>query len=413
MKKNLLFIMLIILIILTGCTTKTIYNIELEDYTLKYINSLKQIACDNDGAYYLERDTRANWIIRYIDYENQKDMPLCSRLECEHKDSSCTAFIEYTGNMYDIRVVGEKLMLLSTSAEEDWINVKNDDALSKIEIMDKNGENKKTLVKFQPNQSLIGTMAYDEKNIYTMLTETNKAKDNRISIKTILISVDRENGQIQKLYDYDNKTPYMLGIYNNKILTYFDNINNLKGSYITEIDAVDVYKKEIDNIMTLNSQERLMVHNNRLFIINNKSGIYEVSPSSDEKKIIFDSSECDMFVVSDMIDHFAVCYEYFSIIDKSNIILVDLNTGEKRDFSLVYDLENNERGKEAPAIDLLFEKNDDILIRNSYQEDTMTVPLYNGEKGNVWPIKKYGYAFIEKEDLLKNEYKFEKVVRNN
>ena len=211
---------------------------------LHFYDSKQQIALVENGAYYMDRDKNANWIIKYIDFYNKTDIPLCGRAECTHDDESCTAFIRYKGSMYDIRIVNDKLMLLSTTAEEEWIKRYGDEAISRIQLIDLNGENRKTLISLNAGQSLKGTMVYDDKYIYTMINET--VKNDEIITSTSLVAININTGEKGEIIKFDKENPNIIGIYDNKIIIAYDKFEQIdtQYSYKTQIEAVDINEKK-------------------------------------------------------------------------------------------------------------------------------------------------------------------------
>ena len=162
-------------------------------------------------------------------------------------------------------------------------------------------------------------------------------------------------------------------------------------------------------------QESLVVKNNMFYLMDRDSGLYEINLLDGKRNSIYkmDKDAPKMFILENIVDEYAIFYEFDLTSDTMVIYKVNLKTNERTEFSLRLNTTAAIYRKNEPAISILDKIDNRYLVRNGYTDEIMEVPLPNGEKGNSYIISKYNYAFIEEDALWKNIANYDKIIRIN
>lgn len=147
--------------------------------------------------------------ILFTDYATNQKTYLCSRPECEHNKTDCQSYIDTTkGNIPGLIVVENRLLLVSPASINDSFN-------PKIEIMELDGSDRRTLREFDPSQNIgVGWYLYRDNEILFVMEETKRDGDLMIT----LVSIDLTNGKLTTvkdlgvdtwLYDGNGSTVYL------------------------------------------------------------------------------------------------------------------------------------------------------------------------------------------------------------
>jgi len=99
MKMKHLYIVFFMVLLLSfiGCGEKKVTLQNSEDDTQPYWNIYNQsVAAAEGGYYYLKDVTYPSFFtyIKYMDAQTRQTTLLCNKAECQHKDSSCNAFVD-------------------------------------------------------------------------------------------------------------------------------------------------------------------------------------------------------------------------------------------------------------------------------------------------------------------------------
>ena len=156
--------------------------------------------CGNEDGFYTIRNN--NMIdhedmsrnILYIDYATKKQVYLCAQPNCSHNNEACTSWLA-PGS-------GETILALS----EDKLVVLYVDVLPRIEIMDLNGANRKTLCNFGDGAA-IGYVAVFNGQYLVLPVERYVMDDiGQVSSANTLCAVDMETGEQTTVFTYVPET---------------------------------------------------------------------------------------------------------------------------------------------------------------------------------------------------------------
>ncbi|NLW77886.1 MAG: hypothetical protein GXY32_00545 [Ruminococcaceae bacterium] len=196
MKKLLIFVVLAACL-LTGCGTQPGGGADGSQTTsgsggggdvtprggpLVYAGNYAYLGTGTDaGFYFLKNVWNSNQLnITYVDYATQKHVYLCSNLSCAHNDDSCTSYVDANAGGASIMAVGDKLLVFY----QGMMGYEGTPAvLPRIDMMDLNGANRKTLIQLGEQESLDYSAMHDGENAYfvrsTLISETTESVDYR------------------------------------------------------------------------------------------------------------------------------------------------------------------------------------------------------------------------------------------
>ena len=144
LKKFVSICMMAAMICTVGCSggeeSREQVQYEYSDYEFDSNNAqyyMKSSAAAEDGYYYVANSpiyTKSNSFLYYFDMIKKNAMPLCTKLNCEHNDENCDAYLssdECVG--YDIWYYNKRIYMIERTAEKDI-----------LVSYDKTGRDKKT-----------------------------------------------------------------------------------------------------------------------------------------------------------------------------------------------------------------------------------------------------------------------------
>ena len=204
MKKRymMLSILCLLLFVFTSCSNEnskqsdsfgfSTVNSNASDTPL--LNQLTKLGVSNcatqNGYYYIERNT-----IYYIDYASQKRIALCNRPECQHKDETCAAKVERYAVIFS---TNEHLYLYYP---EGTGLLDSQNTVSRIDVMEMDGSNRKTFYTFDPYDAIIEDIYTDGKYFYFILNSCDVENGEYFNVKYELVRLDLETAEKEKIKD--------------------------------------------------------------------------------------------------------------------------------------------------------------------------------------------------------------------
>ena len=241
-KTTLLFLILILCILLSGCETKNDFytgkvNYEYDDQTFFHTTHL--IVSTKDGYYFFARNN-----LMFFDKDTQKLIPVCSQANCEHNNNSCDSYFEllsskrisYYDNkllltMYDVENYTHylcgvsldgskrtrycdllKLEALEGSDLEDGYVINGDDIRELVVHrgyayyhVTNNGENLSEIRKIKIKNNSKAEIIYTCENIYSDITRIKGFEDHIYFQSYTYTASDTEEPEVlvANLYDYN------------------------------------------------------------------------------------------------------------------------------------------------------------------------------------------------------------------
>lgn len=136
--------------------------------------------------------------IYYTDFDSLRKIVLCSRPECRHDDETCSGYLPCAANIPEIMAVSDFLILAYSG--NPYFAELGDDALARIEIRGLNGENARTICKFDANVQLDFNFACSESKLFVF--ETTIGPGNSAPAKEVL-QIDLSTGETKVLARFD------------------------------------------------------------------------------------------------------------------------------------------------------------------------------------------------------------------
>lgn len=382
-----------------------------EDMSSKlYFHSLKNNLgySQNDILYYIETNTDATKNIKCIDYNNKTVYTLCSNLQCLHNDSTCPSWFPYVGSEMACIPIGDKLLIFQSLAEK-YIDKFGEDALSKIYISDLNGENKRLLVKLQPNQTTLGQFIFDDKdNIYSLMRETVLDEDEHFITTTYLVSINIPTGEIKKLHTFSGNSVQIIGVSDNTLLV-TDAIIKNSGIENTLI-KYDVFEQKILKTFPLKTNQNIYYVDEQIFIEDvSVASLTTLNASTfDESNKIFYTikEEGKLYNIVELFDNKFIFYSYDIEQDKYEYYIYNLVTGVYAPFNLTMKTDTISNEKKVPHISVIDSYNDYYVVANTCEFKEVAYLRPDNTYMNL-PKLYYNYAIIKKSDFVANRSVYE------
>lgn len=169
---------------------------------------------NEDGYYRLINNDDGYFNILYTDYKSGQEVYLCDKPECQHKDDSCTSYID--SDIAEMFIYKDHLYMIENSADAvfsigaDGQSVEDTTKASKIYQLDLNGQNKKEIYQLKEGYSFEnGNLFLDNNELYLAVkksesVETKKNSITSMTTKSELYKINLETGKDEKVMDlYD------------------------------------------------------------------------------------------------------------------------------------------------------------------------------------------------------------------
>ena len=157
-----------------------------------------RVQLDNPNALNTKASRFGN--ILFTDPETGKQTYLCSNPSCDHMDKTCTSWVNLSGYEVGPVALDDHLLLMYCASSEG--------KRPKIEIMDLDGSNRKTLYECDYNVELRNGCAYNSNSIFIHVIESEAAGTAYATGNNKLISIDLKTGHATELFSVkvDNDT---------------------------------------------------------------------------------------------------------------------------------------------------------------------------------------------------------------
>lgn len=341
----------------------------------------------SEQGYYSMELYQDHPVITYADYETRQHIVLCSRPECQHNDSSCTAYPPYRDreNPPVLRVVNSKLLIMQTSTSE----------MSPPQIWsaDLDGSNAALLCEFPSNWTIDERIYTDEKELYFF---ANQVDHDTTEMARLIVKVNVTTGKYETLYEMPDQTMTAF------ILTAFERNLVLEalplydgGEMMVECRLFNVDKKALE-------QPCAQVNNEELGVFAVAQNLYIIDFEKDEIRIedlatgksekvsyaqLYTQVERNKTSLPFVFHAFEDWFRFeFMLLDRSNKniqeFVMNVRTGEFHEMTLDSSYNNN-------PILILDELKDILFVRADW--------VVEGEGLNVRSVIPR-YAFISKKD---------------
>lgn len=400
---------------LTSCGEVQEKNIQSDkpltlDYDIQTINQYRGYGNgDENGFYFCDINKNAYINIKYIDYKTAQEVYLCSRPECEHKSDSCVSYIQPNGNTVTPYILQDKLCILYSGAGQGYFDVYGKQALPHIDVMDFNGENRKTVIELGINDRIIGNVAFDKNILYCVKQNIEMIEQNMI-ITNYLMGIDLITGQVVKEMEIDLKSPEFYGSNKDKIY-----IKEAKPGKTFSEGTVEIWefsmadgKGNLD--LTWSLQENSgHAYKDSIYLIDEKGNAifkYDFQNKGITEIGKLDNVEAQNLTIEHITDNgIALCYKTKE--REYNPIFFDFETQKSYKIELPLASDN----KQFSGIpDIMGETKDNFLVAiDSYYEDVGFITP-QGDK-TVFSMWKYDLALIIKEDYINSNEKYIKISK--
>ena len=161
----------------------------------------------SEGFYQLDIHSDNYQNILYADFSTLKTTYLCARPECLHNDESCCSYIETSDGILPGLVFCEPYLFLVTPTA-------GENTPPNIQIISKNGLERKTLVEFPSSIRLIGAIYTDGNYLVTLREETLDTA----TVNYDIIAIDIQNGNLFSIFSLENFSSYICGAFDSTLI---------------------------------------------------------------------------------------------------------------------------------------------------------------------------------------------------
>lgn len=203
--KKLLLLVLIFLMVATGCSESTVSTISDPSHTAlpaeqELWNFPNLRLCTEqslEGLYQIESLRQGSCNILYLDYASAQMFPLCDVPNCDHASETCTSYIALHENQMPPMVLtnGDHIFIMTHGASE----TQN----ASIQIADKSGKNRHTLFEASSGESLGAALYTDSQAVYFEVFSTEEIDGDLKQVDSLIqVNLNTEKVQVlAKLYD--------------------------------------------------------------------------------------------------------------------------------------------------------------------------------------------------------------------
>ncbi len=246
------------------------------------------------GYYHVDTNKNGFTLLRFVDYASAKDVVVCNRPECKHKDESCTAYIPFGSSGVNPIPVGDKLILLYGGNPFNFDVVGNVGA-ARIEVMEQNGANRTIPYVFDGTTSIstgLGidkrSFAKDEQNLY-FIAEQILNSSNGVEVKPFLCAYNISSQQVFMLKELDSN-PRIIGAFaDNIVLEYASGIEIVgtdASSIQAEIEVFSLSSLQGSQVATHPYIEHVRCEGNMCYRITQTGDLAAIDLSTGEEKVI-------------------------------------------------------------------------------------------------------------------------------
>ena len=159
---------------------------------------LQLVSAGNADGYYTTEEWGNAAIVTYIDYASRQQMPLCSRPECAHSDSSCTAYALIENMAVPVlALLEDQLAIIQTAPTED--------APARVMLCRPDGSNPQTLCQLDATVTLRPEIYTDAQNLYALAGTVQNSTP-----VMQLIRISLQDGRVDLLYTFPENSDAQL-----------------------------------------------------------------------------------------------------------------------------------------------------------------------------------------------------------
>lgn len=344
------------------------------------------LSAGNESGYYTVEEYNGVNIVTYIDYATLTQLPLCSRPECTHSDSSCTAYALIENMEVPVLAFLEnRLVIIQTAPTEA--------SPSKILTCQMDGSDPSTLCEFDSSTTLRSEIYTDAKNLYVL---ASSVQSNTPVME--LLQINLQDGSIATLYTFpENAEAQLVAGFEHKLglsLAYEDNSTN-EVMYALELYNIDSQAMEDPLVnVPFDTNDGFALFGNVLVHVEGQDASSDVTfsnlltgnvitwtPSTLAQEINMSNSQITIFGLWD--DWYRV--QFFDS-NTGNIVDYHINpsTGEAIPMTLYYENQQN-------VVLVLAQTSDKILVRAAWD-----MQQSGGDITSLHPV----YALMSRDDYI-------------
>ncbi|MEG0090530.1 MAG: hypothetical protein RSA20_01805 [Oscillospiraceae bacterium] len=356
--------------------------------------------------YFFKKNPDASETIRYVDFELKVEIALCSKPECQHNSNTCNACFPYMGGSHNLVLSDDKLYVLFSAADEQWIEKYGDSAIAHIEKMDLDGGNREYLCEIPnmlPNSGFDGYV-FDDKKIYIMCNTAKKQGDG-VTVEPNLLSIDQNSGQIEVEASNDSlsgiKNPRIFGTNKDNIILCGFSEGGLSDF---NLFAYNLSNKSLTELMSWNNSDSYGVfYQEELILFSRHSGevsTYEILTG--KLKNIWKTNEYED--IKSIGIRYIIDRNFFGYITAQNGTMkhfsLNLDTGEIIDFGI-----SILNAEELDYAEIRSQHQNYYIVTYMQEDRVIEFPELNGKSTKLL-IRDYNLAYILKSDFEKKQPNF-------
>ncbi len=211
---------------------------EKENLTLKEWKYLFWKGDTSKDGYYFIKSGDEESHISYYDYASKKELYLCNKPECQHKDETCTAYLYGPAMMGELFTYGDHLYRMETIGFSMNALGEREAKGPGIIQMDLDGQNRKELYCLENGyQFEHSSFVLADNKLYIPITKTQdiEVKSNevmQVTTQSHLCSIDLTNGEMKEVFDMMDKA--IIGVDKRQLIMRTMNYSENPQKYLDE-----------------------------------------------------------------------------------------------------------------------------------------------------------------------------------
>ena len=223
------------------------------------------VSAGNESGFYSVEDHNGHEIVAYIDYATHTQLPLCGRPECQHSDSSCSAYaLVENVSVPILAVINDKLLIVQTEVGAD--------TLPHISVAGLDGSDPKLLCELDSSISVSPQLYTDGANLYALVT-LYSASGSHLE----LYRFDLEDGSYESLCSFaDGANGMITSCFDMSLTLLFTRIDEESGSVEDYAQVFHVDTNTLDDpVISLSgvSEEAYTIYNSTLITLDTKDAL--------------------------------------------------------------------------------------------------------------------------------------------
>lgn len=346
-------------------------------------------------GYYMVEQNGTGFFINYIDFESRQKTVLCNKPECTHSNDACPANLSRNAYVFE----GDACLYI-------WYNESDGDdkdSLARIERMDYDGSNRKTVYTFDKMVDIINRgMALDGNLLYAVFGYGQVDDAGNYSASYKFETIDLDTGKETVLLDLDAQL-YLLGVSDNGFIFKefsIDEDYESKGEKHT-LYFYDRADPTLRKLTQWYQEDKVgIVKGDQLFSYDPATGVLEQCDLLSQTTKVVSSDlgfrDTNLYCFGKFGDYLLFAHDNPAL-EKEEFFSVECSTGKQREYSRQYP-----RSDTFQICEPILEHDGKILAITSVSQENQIMKDQDGNAVTL-PMDIFHYSLIPVDDFFQNQ----------